>query len=434
VLGRPPSLAEPPVEEERSVARGMIAAVRRRWLPVLVCLIAGPTITFAWASSRPERYEATASLLFRAPETKPSPLATTFFAEALDRNRRAATNLELVSLDDVARRAARKLGGGATRESVESNLKVSGEPQSDLISVTGRAETPQASARLANAVADAYIAFRTQADRARIREAQDLLRRRIASLTPTEQASARGARLRQRARSLDREQSIEAGDAEIVQPAEPPGAASTLSNKRLGAAGLLAGGALALLLVLALERANRRVGDGDEAIAVLGLPALAELRGKSRSEALWTGSLTWDQLIRASGDRRPRFAAVVAAPGDEPAPTLLRGLAEAARRDGVQPRIVEGSDLPGAPPAAATRLLELADDADLVLFLAAPLLVLELARLAPDELFVIVTARAGKTRYQAAEELHQALVAVRGLVLGVVIVADRRRWAALRVG
>jgi hypothetical protein len=138
--------------------------------------------------------------------------------------------------------------------------------------------------------------------------------------------------------------------------------------------------------------------------------------------------------MRASGDRRPRFAAVVATPGDEPAPVLLRGLAEAARRDGVHARIVEGSDLPGAPPAAAARLLELADSADIVLFLAAPLLVLELARLAPEELFVIVTARAGTTRYRAAEELHQALIAVRGLVLGVVIVSDRRPWAALRVG
>jgi capsular polysaccharide biosynthesis protein len=434
VLGRPLSLAEPPVDEERSFARGVTAAIRRRWLPALVCLVVTPMLTFAWAQSRPDNYEATTSLLFRSPETEPTLLATTFFAEALDRNRRAATNLQLVSLDDISRRAAQSLGGGATVDSVRSHLKISGEPQSDLISVTGSASTSQASARLANAVADAYIAFRAEANRARIAEAQDLLRRRIAALAPEELASARGVSLRRRAVELARQQSIEAGDAEIVQPATPPGAASTVSNKRVAAVGLLGGAGLALLLVLGLERSDRRVRDDEEASAVLGLPELAELRGTAPSEAVRAGSLTWTQLIRASGDRRPRFAAVVASPGDEPAPTLLGGLAQAARQDDVSARIADASDLPSAPTDAAERLLGLADTADIVLFQATPLLAVELARLAPDDLFVIVTARPGTTRFQAADELHRVLVAVRGLVLGVVVVSDRRRWAALRVG
>ena len=48
-----------------------------------------------------------------------------------------------------------------------------------------------------------------------------------------------------------------------------------------------------------------------------------------------------------------------------------------------------------------------------VLLLATPLLVLELARLDPDGVFVIATARPGVTRYRSAQELRQSLAAVR---------------------
>jgi hypothetical protein len=66
--------------------------------------------------------------------------------------------------------------------------------------------------------------------------------------------------------------------------------------------------------------------------------------------------------------------------------------------------------------------------------MATPLLVLELTHLDPDGVFVIATARPGVTRYRSAQELRRSLAAVQRLVLGVVIVSDRRRWASLRVG
>jgi capsular polysaccharide biosynthesis protein len=434
VLGRPLSLAEPAVDEGPSIARRLVAAMRRRWLPAAVCLLVVPAITFAWASRQPDTYEATASLLFRAPEGQTASLRTTFFEDALDRNRRAATNLELVSLENVAARAARTLGGEATANTVMDDLKVSGEPQSDLISVSGRAESPRQAARIANAVAGAYIAFRRDADRARIREAQDLLRQRIASLSPAELASPRGRTLRKRAVELDRERSVEAGDAEIVEPASPPTERSNTSAKRLGALGLLGGAALALLIVLALERADRRVRDPDEAVEVLGFRELAQLRGRSPSDAVRAGSLSWSELMREAGDHRPRFVAVTTSRGEEPAPSLLRGLAEAARREGSETRIAESSDTAGPAPLAAERLAGLAGDGAVVLLMATPLLVLELTHLDPEGVFVIATARPGVTRYRSAQELRRSLAAVQRLVLGVVIVSDRRRWASLRVG
>jgi capsular polysaccharide biosynthesis protein len=434
VLGRPLSLAEPAVDEGPSIARRLVAAARRRWLPAAMCVLVVPAVTLAWASRQPDTYEATASLLFRAPEAQTASLRTTFFEEALDRNRRAATNLELVSLENIAARAARTLGGAATASTVMDNLKVSGEPQSDLISVSGRAESPRQAARIATAVADAYIAFRRDADRARIHEAQDLLRQRIASLSPEELASQRGRTLRRRAIELDRAQSVEAGDAEIVEPASTPTTPSNTSAKRLGALALLGGAALALLVVLALERADRRVRDPDEAVEVLGFRELAQLRGLAPSDALRAGSLSWFELMREAGDHLPHFVAVTTSRGEEPAPDLLWGLEEAARREGIETRTAEGSDTAGPATLAAERLAGLAGDGAVVLLMATPLLVLELTHLDPDGVFVIATARSGVTRYRSAQELRRSLAAVHRLVLGVVIVSDRRRWASLRVG
>ncbi len=411
-----------------------MAAVRRRWLPALVCLLIVPIGVFAWASRRADTYDATASLLFRAPEAQTGALKNTFFAEALDRNRRAATNLQLVSLRNIAARAARTLGGGATADSVTAHMKVSGEPASDLISITGNSTSPQEAARIANAVAAGYIGFRRDANRTRIAEAQDLVRRRIASLTPEELDSARGRTLRRQAVELQNEQSVEEGDAEVVENAQAPTAPANTSAKRFAALGLLGGAGLALLVVLALERLDRRVRDPDEAAQVLDLPELATLHSAAPSDALRAGSLVWAELARVARHEPPRFIAVTAARGEAPAPALLRGLVEAARRDGIEAVIAEPSDMAGEIPAAAQRLAGLGGDGRVVLALAPPLLVLELARLDADGVYVLATARPGETRYASLEELRHSLMSVRRLALGLVVVTDRRRWAALRVG
>jgi len=419
---------------EPSVFRRTLAAARRRWIVVVLCIVACPMAVYVWASRHPDTYTATASLLFRAPEEQTGTLRTKFFADTLDRNRRSATNLQLVSLHSVAARAARSLGPGATAATVEDAMKVAGEPASDLISISGNSSYPPQAAKIANAVANSYIAFRKEANRLRIREAQDLLARRLADLPPGERDSVRGKTLRKQQVELEREQSIQAGDAEIVEAAATPTAPSNTSPKRFTALGLVAGFALALLAILLLERIDRRVRDSDEATDVMGFPELAELKGPSPSDALPPGSLAWGEVVRASGDQPFRFLVVTTSSKEQPAPTLLHGLREAAQRDGVEATVADATDTMGHPPEVARRLIELAGEAGIVLLLASPLLILELTQLDPTGVMVVVTIRPGITRYRAAKDLKQSLTAVRRLVVGLVVVLDRRRWAAMRVG
>jgi capsular exopolysaccharide synthesis family protein len=344
--------------------RAFLAILRRRLWVIVLCFIVVVGATVAFSLLQEPRYSSTATLLFRDPQLDQQLFGSTFLEESSDPAREAATNVSLVSLDVVADRTARAVGEISGTQ-VEEAVEVAAEGQSDLISVEASDEDPAFAAALANAFATEYIEFRRDADRQKIREAQRLVENQINQLEATGAGRTEMGSLQQRLQQLTVLASLQTGNAELVQEAQPPDSPSSpdlLVNTLLGAVvGLLLGVALALLI----DRLDRRIRETDEIESILRRPVLGVVPA-SRSipkeganvEALPPGEFEAFRMIRANlryfgGSSEVKSILVTSAESGDGKTTVAWNLAAAAASAGANVALLE-ADL--RRPALAERL------------------------------------------------------------------------------
>src|SRR5918997_2168064 len=150
-------------DETRASGSGLRGALttlrRRRWI-IICCLLFVPAAAVLASLAQEKQYSASASLLFRDPGLDRKLFESPVLAPSTDPDRQAETNLRLVSLDIVAQRAAKRLGGGRDARQVADKVTVAPAGPSDVASVTATDPVPRNAARLANAFAREYVAFR----------------------------------------------------------------------------------------------------------------------------------------------------------------------------------------------------------------------------------------------------------------------------------
>src|SRR5438067_6094971 len=124
----------------------ILRIARRRALVIIVCVIAVPAIALALSVSQQKEYSASAQLLFRDPGFDQKLFGSNAFQPPTDPTREAATNSTLVSLEAVAARTARQLGGGLTGDDIKKKVSVSPQGQADVIGVTATDHDPKQAA------------------------------------------------------------------------------------------------------------------------------------------------------------------------------------------------------------------------------------------------------------------------------------------------
>jgi polysaccharide biosynthesis transport protein len=343
-----------PDRNEALSLRALVAMLRRRLLVVLICAIGVPAFALVYSALQEEQYTAEAFLLFRDPALDQKLFGSTFLQPSRDPDREAATNLRLVSLDAVAARTAQATPGDLRADEIAQKVDVAAAGQSDVASVKATDPAPAVAARLSNTFAEEYIEFRREADRSKIREAQELVQRRLDALTDSELEGRRGRSIQERAEELQTLASLQTGNAELVQRAEVPDSPSspnTMRNVALGVVlGLLLGAGLAFLL----ERLDRRVRDPKEFEDLLDRPLLASIpqsrvlatSGPAHENGLPPGEQEAFRMLRAnlryfSVDRPVRSVLVTsAAPGDGKS-TVSWNLALAAAGTGAKVLLME---------------------------------------------------------------------------------------------
>jgi hypothetical protein len=150
--------------------------------------------------------------------------------------------VKLVSLGIVARPVA--TGGELELNAGEiaRNVSVGAEGNADIVAVTAIRADPREAARLASLDAAEYVAFRRDADQARIEESADLVRRQLGSLAPEASTQGEGRVLAERVEDLDALAAVQTGNAEVVEGRSRP---AVLPHRPLRDA--VFGGALGLL-------------------------------------------------------------------------------------------------------------------------------------------------------------------------------------------
>jgi len=258
---------------ERPAFERGLAIARRNYLLLLLCAITVPIAALVYSLAQTPQYTASADLLFGARSFESELFGTDF-----DPEREAATNVKLVSVDQVAARTASTLDQpGLTTKDVSNQVTVSSEGESDLIAVDATNEDPQLATQIANEFTRQYIDFSRENEQAKIRRAKAGVQATLDNLPPSERLGPTGQNLEQQVRRLNALAAVQTGDAEVAQPATVPTSPSSPKTVRNVGLGILVGLMLGAGLALLREQLDRRLRDLDEVEDVFRIPILGTI-------------------------------------------------------------------------------------------------------------------------------------------------------------
>lgn len=329
----------------------VIEALRRRAGLVVLCIVLVPLAALGLSLAQQKQYTSTIALLFRNPGFDQEILGRgNILFPPIDADREAATNLQLVDLDTVDLLVGRRLG--LSQDDVRSKISVQAKGNSDIVTVAATDPSPQRAANLANVFGQQFIAFRRDADRAKINQATALVQQRINQLPPGAGGDVPRSLLQNRLEALETLADLQTGNAEVVQPAKVPTSASSPKIVRNTVIGGLIGVMLAIALALILDRVDRRVREPDELEEIFDLPTVGyvpesgnlrkqnagpQLRGTD-AEAFRTLRTT---LLYFNVDKNIRSLLVTSAAPKEGKTTVSLNLASTAAAGGAKVLLLE---------------------------------------------------------------------------------------------
>jgi succinoglycan biosynthesis transport protein ExoP len=343
-----------PAQEHALTPHRLFAIVRRRAPIVLVWLVVAVGAALVYSETAQKQYTATAALLFNA-----SPLNQQIagLQSSFNTNPQSQqdTNLQLVTLGDMAEKTARQIGHGLTRAAVVDSLTVSPSGDTTVVNVSSTLPSPTLAARVVNTYAGTFVNEQENSDHQYYESALATIERQIARLSPRQAKGAQGLALQNRAQSLATLAQIRSGTVNLAQAARVPTAPSSPSVKRNAAIAGLLGLLLGLGLAFGIERMDENIREPSELEATYGLPLLGAVpldsglrRGDPGTGPREPSSTVVDafQFIRArlryfNVDRGLHTVAIVSSQPGDGKTTVTHWLANAAATMGSRVLLIE---------------------------------------------------------------------------------------------
>jgi receptor protein-tyrosine kinase len=324
--------------------------IRERWGVIAMATILCAGAALLYSMSQEEKFEASASLLFRNPGLSDALFGAAAFEPSLDPTRESSTNIRLVKARGVSEQVRDRLNLSTSAEDLLDQVEVEEQEHADVVDIIVTDEDPRQAARIADAFASEYIDFRRRADRQKVREAQDLIRDRLDSLPPDSEAADR-ANLREALQKLISLEAVQTGNAEVVdRPTVPTVAASPKTKRDVALAGIL-GLFLGVLIAFLLDVLDRRVKSVEEFEQRYGISALATIpqiafspgrKNQPASAALEPYRILFTSLRFLSVGSPIRVIMVTSAVPEEGKTSVAVNLARAVALAGRTVAVVEG--------------------------------------------------------------------------------------------
>jgi non-specific protein-tyrosine kinase len=267
---------------ERGDLSDLLGVMRRRAGVIVLAVVVAVGAALFYSSRQPKKYQSTAKLLFRPLLLDVQVTGLPLQLPSSDPTREAATNVGLASLENVRALAAASLGPGYSASTLKNEVSVSNEGTSELVAVTATAHTPQRAADVANAMAQAFIAF----ERASLVGRVNAVMSKVHGLLKHASGPVQRALLQTDETKLTLLAATQPADVQQVGTAPVPTSPSSPKPLLYGAIGGLLGLVLGVALAFGIEQSDRRVRRPDELEGTTGLPLLASV---PRSRALRKG-------------------------------------------------------------------------------------------------------------------------------------------------
>jgi succinoglycan biosynthesis transport protein ExoP len=354
VLGRTGSIQSMPTHQPDLTLHRVLAISRRRAPIALACVLIAVAVSLAYSLTAQKQYTATASLLFNnaplsqqiaglQPGVNPNPIS------------QQDTNLQLVSLGDMARKTATQLGHGLTRDAVLNSLTVSPSGDTTVVNVASTLSSPTLAAQVANTYARVFVDEQENGNHQYYQSALATLEQQIARLRPAQARSAQGLALQNRAQSLATLAQIRTGTVSLAQAARVPIGPSSPATKRNALIAALLGLLLGIVLALTIERLDQNIREASELEAIYDLPLLGSVPLNSSLRRSGRGSRPGEppaavsdafQFIRArlryfNVDRELHTVAIVSSQPGDGKTTVAHWLANAAATMGSRVLLIE---------------------------------------------------------------------------------------------
>jgi capsular exopolysaccharide synthesis family protein len=265
--------------------------------------------TLAVSLTTDKTYDATSRLVFRDPGLGSAVTGgSQVFPSSTDPEREAATNTELVRSTEVAQLVVNDLSLDETADELLDSVTISDEENTDIVEIKATETSPRLAAAIANSFAENYVSYRRKSDREKVKEAERLLSDR---LKETPEGSPERADLEDAMRTLVLLESVQTGNAEVVDAATPPTSASSPTPLRDAVLALIFGLLLGVSLALVLDLLDRRVKSIDDFERLYGLRALAAIPQRLFGRPRTGGSVAEPFLIlRSAVDYRSSWDAI----------------------------------------------------------------------------------------------------------------------------
>jgi len=262
---------------------------RKKWL-VLGVAVALMTLALAYSFVKIPLYRASSQLVYETQLNVADPLGSgSSLDSTLMQIELSSVNSEIAN-PELVRSVETTLGpGGASGDysvSAAPDTTQSGQTGGNTVSITAVSPSAQTAARAANAYAAAFTAARRASAQEQVQQAETVIQSKLNSFTSaTSRLSADYVTLMQRLQDLQILAATITGNFRVLVPATVPSAPFSPKPVRNGLMGLLAGLVIGVGLVFLLEQFDTRVRSQEEAVAIFGMPLLAQIR-KMRAKEL----------------------------------------------------------------------------------------------------------------------------------------------------
>jgi succinoglycan biosynthesis transport protein ExoP len=238
----------------------LLAILWRRKLIVVLVLVVSVGASVALSLRSPKQYSSSAQLLFREPGFAQALFGTNLFQTGSEEPQRTTqTNIDVVTSLNVAAQAQALLHSKESVTSLLGSISVSPSSNANIADITATRSDPREAAAVANAFANAYIAYGRETDRALVGQAEELISKSLSTATPAEKP-----RLESSLRQLRVLQAIQTGNGEVIASAVPDDVAVSPKPKRDAILGLVVGLLLGCGLALLVDYLDRRLKTLDD--------------------------------------------------------------------------------------------------------------------------------------------------------------------------
>jgi succinoglycan biosynthesis transport protein ExoP len=251
-----------------------LRALREHWPYILGTVVLALVAALLYVNVAQKRYEAGADVLV-TPIPSQNFVGIPLFRES-DLSRSVVTAARIVTSPQVVDGVKRRLRLAVSRRELLSHVGVTPQEQSSILTITGKAATPEEAARIANAFADVLIAQRSRELQREVRAAIARISRQVKTL----QAQGAGAEATALADQLSALRTLVGArdpTLQIVSRAVPPEQAAWPRPVLSVAVALLAGLLLGLGIAIGIELVNPLVLTETDVLDPGGPPVLARV-------------------------------------------------------------------------------------------------------------------------------------------------------------